>query len=196
VYPTPSAAPTHALRVAASRSRAGPVRLRGAPGVVRRKRKSAQGLEQASQNGAHVLVPHTPTCPCAACEEARKKILQAGIETVRKRRRHYAPGHEHPEHREGWRISPEQLADFMATHESIRDRKGKTTRVEMRPAWLDHLDGLVIQYPGLSVSRLRALARQGKVGERVYQQTRFGSMPLSRPHCGVLMAGPLGRART
>jgi hypothetical protein len=114
--------------------------------ATRRKRQQRrQGLEQASLNGAHDLVPHTATCPCAACEARRTKILQAGIETVRKRRRHYAPGHEHPEHREGWCISPEHLAGFMATHESIRDRKGKTTRAEMRPRWLDHLDGLVVQ---------------------------------------------------
>jgi DNA-directed RNA polymerase specialized sigma24 family protein len=114
--------------------------------ATRRKRQQRrQGLEQASQNGAHDLVPHTPTCPCAACEERRKKLLQAGIETVRKRRRWYEAGHSCPEHREGCRISPDHLADFMATHESMRDRKGKNTRVEMRPRWLDHLDGLVVQ---------------------------------------------------
>jgi hypothetical protein len=116
--------------------------------ATRRKRQQRrQGLEKAGQNGAHSsdLAPHTPTCPCAACEERRKKLLQAGIEATRKRRRHYAPGHEHPEHRAGWCISPEHLADFMATHESSRDRKGKTTRVDMRPQWLDHLDGLILQ---------------------------------------------------
>jgi DNA-directed RNA polymerase specialized sigma24 family protein len=116
--------------------------------ATRRKRQQRrQGLEQANRNGAHSndLVPHTPTCPCAACEERRKKILQAGIEGTRKRRRHYAPGHEHPEHREGWCISPHHLSAFMVTHESERDRKGRRTHVDMRPRWLDHLDGLVVQ---------------------------------------------------
>jgi hypothetical protein len=105
----------------------------------------AEGGRRKAEEGAGSLVRHTWRCPCAGCDYQRQQAIKAGIPEHKRRLGAYRVGHEHPEYREDWRISPQRLADFLATHEADRDRRGRLTHVDMRGRWLNHLDALILR---------------------------------------------------
>jgi hypothetical protein len=113
--------------------------------LARRLGTTAASAEASASSG-RPLVRHTARCRCAGCQKREDDRIKDGIPDTRRRLRGYRPGHSCPEHREGWRISPERLSDFLKTHEEMRDRRGRLTHVDMRPRWLDHLDGLLVQH--------------------------------------------------